>query len=316
MATAAERGRQAERPSQIPRAGWRDILIRTWHEIGNDHLSLIAAGIGFYALLALFPGIAAMVAIWGLAFDPQQIEQQIATISQLLPEQAAAIVTDQARKVAAGGGGLGLAAAGGILLALYSASKGTKALIEGLNIIYDEEEKRGFIKLNFMALALHARRDRRHDRRPRPDRRRADRARFVGLGPIVDALVSILRWPILFAGALVVLAALYRLAPSRAAARWRWVTPGAAVATVIWVLGSIAFSIYVRNFGSYNETYGSIGAVIILLMWLWLSAFVVLLGAEVNSEMEHQTERDSTTGAPEPRGRRGARVADEVAESP
>ena len=225
-------------------------------------------------------------------------------------------MADQARKVAAGGGGLGLAAAGGILLALYSASKGTKALIEGLNIIYDEEEKRGFIKLNFMALAftlgvivamivalglivvvpivL----------------------RFVGLGPIVDALVSILRWPILFAGALVVLAALYRFAPSRAAARWRWVTWGAAIATVIWVLGSIAFSIYVRNFGSYNETYGSIGAVIILLMWLWLSTFVVLLGAEVNSEMEHQTERDSTTGAPEPRGRRGARVADEVAESP
>ena len=154
MATAASRGRQAERPSQIPRAGWRDILIRTWHEIGNDHLSLIAAGIGFYALLALFPGIAAMVAIWGLALDPQQLEQQIATISQLLPEQAAAIVTDQARKVAAGGGGLGLAAAGGILLALYSASKGTKALIEGLNIIYEEEEKRGFLRLNFMALAL------------------------------------------------------------------------------------------------------------------------------------------------------------------
>jgi membrane protein len=316
MATAASRGRGAERPSQIPRAGWRDILIRTWHEIGNDHLSLIAAGIGFYALLALFPGIAAMVAIWGLALDPQQLEQQIATISQLLPEQAAAIVTDQARKVAAGGGGLGLAAAAGILLAIYSASKGTKALIEGLNIIYEEEEKRGFIRLNFMALAITL---------------GVIVAlivalglivivpivlEFVGLGPIVDVLVSILRWPILFAGALVVLAALYRLAPSRAAARWRWVTPGAAVATVIWVLGSIAFSIYVRNFGSYNETYGSIGAVIILLMWLWLSAFVVLLGAEVNAEMEHQTERDSTTGAPQPRGRRGARVADEVAESP
>jgi membrane protein len=257
-----------------------------------------------------------MVAIWGLAFDPQQIEQQIATMSQFLPEQAAAIVTDQARKVAAGGGGLGWAAAFGILLALYSASKGMKALIEGLNIIYDEEEKRGFIKLNLMALGLTL---------------GVIVAmivalgvivvvpivlEFVGLGPIVDALVSVLRWPILFAGALVMLAALYRFAPSRAPARWRWVTWGAAIATLIWVLGSIAFSIYVRNFGSYNETYGSIGAVIILLMWLWLSAFIVLLGAEVNSEMEHQTERDSTTGAPEPRGRRGAQVADEVAESP
>jgi membrane protein len=316
MATSAERGRGAERPSDIPRAGWRDILIRTWNEIGDDHVSLIAAGVGFYALLALFPGIAAMIAIWGLAFDPQQIQQQIATISELLPQQAAAIVTEQARQVAAGGGGLGLAAAGGILLALYSASKGMKALIEGLNIIYDEEEKRWFIKLNLMALLLTL---------------FVIVAmilalglivvvpivlQFVGSGSLVNTLVSLLRWPILFVGAMVVLAALYRFAPSRATARWRWVTWGAAVATLIWVLGSIAFSIYVRNFGSYNETYGSIGAVIILLMWLWLSAFIVLLGAEVNSEMEHQTERDSTTGAPRPRGRRGAYVADEVGEVP
>jgi membrane protein len=316
MARAAERGRGAERPSQIPRAGWRDILLRTWKEIGDDHVSLIAAGVGFYALLALFPGIAAMLAIWGLALDPQQIQQQIAAVSEFLPQQAGAIVTDQARKVAAGGGGLGLAAAGGILLALYSASKGMKALIEGLNIIYDEEEKRGFIKLNLMALLLTL---------------FVIVAmivalglivvvpivlQFLGIGSLVNALVSLLRWPILFVGAMLVLAALYRFAPSRAAPRWRWVNGGAAVATLIWVVGSIAFSIYVRNFGSYNETYGSIGAVIILLMWLWLSAFIVLLGAEVNSEMEHQTERDSTTGAPERRGRRGAHVADEVGEVP
>jgi membrane protein len=269
--------------------------------------------VGFYALLALFPAIAALIAIWGLAFDPQQIEQQITAISQFLPEQAGAIITDQARQVAAAGGGLGLAAVIGILLALYSASKGIKALIEGLNIIYDEQEKRGFIKLNLMALVITL---------------GIIVALIValgvivvlpivlellGLGPIVDALVSIVRWPLLFAFAMLVLAALYRWAPSRAPARWRWVTWGAAIATLIWVLGSIAFSIYVRNFGSYNETYGSLGAVIILLMWLWLSAFVVLLGAELNAEMEHQTERDSTTGAPEPRGRRGAQVADEVA---
>jgi membrane protein len=316
MATATERGRGAERPSEIPRAGWRDILVRTWNGIGNDHVSLIAAGVGFYALLALFPAIAALIAIWGLAFDPQQIEQQIAAISGFLPEQAAAIVTEQARKVAAGGGGLGWAAAGGILLALYGAAKGTKALIEGLNIIYGEEEQRGFIELNLMALGLTL------------GVIVAMIAalglivvvpivlQFVGLGSLAHALISVLRWPILFAGALVALAALYRFAPSRAAARWRWVTWGAGAATLIWVIGSIAFSVYVRNFGSYNETYGSIGAVIILLMWLWLSAFVVLLGAEVNAEMEHQTERDSTTGSPEPRGRRGAYVADEAGEVP
>ena len=316
MARSAERGRGAERPSQIPRAGWRDILIRTKNEIGNDHVSLIAAGVGFYALLALFPGIAATIAIWGLLFDPQQIEQQIAAVSGLLPEQAAAIVTEQARTVAAGGGGLGLAAVGGILLALYSASKGMKALIEGLNIVYDEEEKRGFIKLNLMALGLTL------------GVIVAMIAAlgliivvpvvlgFLGLGSVVSALVSLLRWPTLFVGALLILAALYRYAPSRAAPRWRWVSWGAGVATVVWILGSIAFSVYVSNFGSYNETYGSIGAVIILLMWFWLSAFIVLLGAEVNSEMEHQTERDSTTGAPQRRGRRGAYVADQVGEVP
>jgi membrane protein len=316
MATSAERGRQADRPTQIPKAGWRDILLRTKREISDDHVSIIAAGVAFYGLLALFPAIAAMIAIWGLLFDPQQIEQQIEALSGLLPPDAAAIVTEQARKVAAGGGDLSFAAAAGILFALYSASKGMKALIEGLNIIYDEEEKRGFIKLNLVALGLTL---------------AVIVAMIValgliiivpallgnlGLGPLAQTLVDLLRWPILFVGALFVLAVLYRYAPCRAQPRWRWVSWGAGVATVIWIIGSIAFSIYVQNFGSYNETYGSIGAVIILLMWFWLSAFIVLLGAELNSEMEHQTERDSTTGAAQPRGRRGAYVADQVGEVP
>jgi membrane protein len=316
MATSAERGRQAERPSQIPKAGWRDILLRTKNEISDDHVSMIAAGVAFYGLLALFPAIAAIISLWGLLFDPQQIEQQIAAMSEFLPPEAAAIIEEQARQIAASSGGLGVSAAIGILFALYSASKGMKALIEGLNIIYDEEEKRGFIKLNLIALGLTL------------GLIVALLAalgliivvpvvlNFLGLGSVANALVSLLRWPILFVGALLVLAALYRLAPSRAAPRWRWVSWGAGVATVVWIIGSIAFSIYVQNFGSYNETYGSIGAVIILLMWFWLSAFVVLLGAELNSEMEHQIERDSTTGHAQPRGRRGAYVADHVGEVP
>ena len=139
---------------------------------------------------------------------------------------------------------------------------------------------------------------------------------LIGLGPVVETLLRLLRWPILFGVALVVLAIIYRYGPSRAQARWRWVSWGAAVATAVWTLGSIAFSLYVQNFGSYNETYGSLGAVVILLMWFWLSAFIVLLGAELNSEMEHQTERDSTTGPPQPLGRRGAYVADHVGEVP
>jgi membrane protein len=316
MATSAERGRRADRPSQIPRPGWRDIMLRTWKEIGDDHVSLIAAGVGFYGLLALFPALAALISIWGLLFDPQQIEQQIETVSGFLPQDAAAIVTEQARKVAAGGGGLTLAAAGGILFALYSAAKGMKALIEGLNIIYDEQEERGFIKLNLVALGLTL------------VMIVAMLAALgaiiivpillgaVGLGPVAEMLVNLLRWPLLFVVALLILVIIYRYGPSRAQPRWRWVSWGAAVATVLWLLGSIAFSIYVQNFGSYNETYGSIGAVIILLMWFWLSAFSVLLGAELNAEMEHQTERDSTTGEAQPRGRRDAYVADHVGEVP
>ena len=138
----------------------------------------------------------------------------------------------------------------------------------------------------------------------------------IGLGPVVQTLLGLLRWPILFGVALIVLAIIYRYGPSRTPARWRWVSWGAAVATAIWTLGSIAFSLYVQNFGSYNETYGSLGAVVILLMWFWLSAFIVLLGAELNSEVEHQTERDSTTGPPQPLGARGAYVADHVGEIP
>jgi membrane protein len=315
-AAPAERGRQADRPSQIPTSGWRDILLRTWRELGDDHVSLIAAAVAFYGLLALFPAIGALISIWALAFDPLQIEQQIGTLSGLLPPDAAAIVKEQAHKVATNASGLSLGAALGVALALYGAAKGLRALIEGLNIIYDEQEGRGFIRLNLIALTLML---------------VLIIAMLVamgaiivapivfntiGLGPVVETLLRILRWAILFGVALLVLAIIYRYGPSRAQARWRWVSWGAAVATGVWTLGSIAFSIYVQNFGSYNETYGSLGAVVILLMWFWLSAFIVLLGAELNSEMEHQTERDSTTGREGPLGRRGAYVADHVGEVP
>jgi membrane protein len=315
-AEPAERGRRADHPGQIPALGWRDILLRTWNELGDDHVSLIAAAVAFYGLLALFPAIAALISIWALALDPLQIEQQIGTFSGLLPPEAAAIVKQQAHQVAANAGGLSLAAALGILLALYGAAKGLTALIEGLNIIYDEREERGFIRRNLLAFALLL---------------VVIVAMIVavgaiivapivfnliGLGPVVETLLRLLRWPILFGVALIVLAILYRYGPSRAEARWRWVSWGAAIATAVWTLGSIAFSIYVQNFGSYNETYGSLGAVVVLLMWFWLSAFIVLLGAELNSEMEHQTERDSTTGREKPLGRRGAYVADHVGEVP
>ena len=308
------RGRRATTPGEIPKAGWWDILMRTKDEITNDHVSMIAAGVAFYGLLALFPAIAAIVSTWGLLADPQQIEGQIAAISSALPGQAADIIKEQASSVASNTGGASLAAIGGLLITIYSASKGMKAVIEGLNIIYDEEEDRGFIKLNIVVLGL--------------------TLMMVvvmivalgmvavvpallgnlGLGGIAQTLIAWLRWPILCAVILGVLAVTYRYAPSRDEPRWRWVSWGAVIATLLWIAGSIAFSIYVRNFGSYNETYGSLGAVVILLMWFWLSAFIVLLGAELNAEMEHQTAEDTTKGQAMPRGERGAQMADTVGE--
>jgi membrane protein len=312
-----ERGRQAERPQDIPKPGWRDILWRTKAELSQDHVSMVAASIAFYGLLAIFPAIAAMISIWGLLFDPQQIAQQIESVSGALPQDAAGIVNDQAHAVAGGAGtGVSLAAVVGILLALYSASKGMQAMIEGLNIVYDEDEKRGFIKLTLMTLILTI----------------GLMAMMIvalgliavlpallgnlGLGEVFQALLTYARWPLLLVVALIGLAILYRFAPSRKAPQWQWVSPGAAIATVLWLIGSIVFSIYVRNFGSYNETYGSLGAVVILLMWFWLSAFIVLLGAELNCELERQTERDTTAGRPKPRGERGAYAADTVGEKP
>ncbi len=311
------RGRDAERPWEIPRPGWRDILIRTKDQIESDHVSLVAASIAFYGLLALFPAIGALVAFGGLVLEPQQIEQEMETVSDMIPPEAASIIMSQARQVASNaGGGIAFAAIVGLFITLFSASRGMKALIEGLNIIYHEDEKRGFIKLNLTALglmfalivvmilaigviaivpALFA---------------------IVGLGSQVELVVSLARWPLLFVVAMIGLSIIYRYGPSRHQAQWKWLSWGAAIGTLFWVIGSFGFSIYVSNFGSYNETYGSLGAVIILLLWFWLSAFIVLLGAELNSQMEHQTSRDSTLGEPKPMGKRGAYVADTLGKIP
>ncbi|WP_375262555.1 YihY/virulence factor BrkB family protein [Palleronia sp.] len=317
MADAKDRGRHADRPRAIPKPGWRDILLRVKDEITTDHVSIVSAGVAFFGLIAVFPAIAALISIAGLIFDPASIEAQLEGLAGVLPENAAAILQEQARKVAEGAGtGVGLAAAGGILLSLYSASKGMKTLMEGMNIAYDEKESRGFIALNVTALAL---------------------TLFLivgilvaftatlaapallgalGLSEGVKAAVTYGRWPLVGLLTIFGLAVVNRYGPSRENPQWKWVSVGAVVSTIIWLLGSIAFSIYVRNFGSYNETYGALGGVIILLTWLWLSAFIVLFGAELNSEMEHQTTTDTTTGDPLPRGERGAAKADTVGKTP
>lgn len=313
MSSSSDRGREASRPQEIPRLGWKDILLRTKDEMNADHVSVVAAGVAFFGLLAIFPSIVALISIAGLILDPAAIESQIESIASVLPEDAAGILRDQARSVASGAtGAAGLASLIGIALALYSASKGMKTLMEGMNIAYDEEESRGFIALNLVALVL---------------------TLFLifgllvalgftvvapallgslGLSEAAQTAVTWGRWPVLAVLTILGLAVVNRYGPSREDPRWRWVSVGAVAATVLWIAGSLAFSVYVRNFGSYNETYGTLGGVIILLTWLWLSAFVVLMGAELNSEIEHQTKRDTTTGAPRPMGSRGAAKADTV----
>ncbi|MFD2191974.1 YihY/virulence factor BrkB family protein [Pistricoccus aurantiacus] len=313
--SSQHRGRQAKRPGEIPKHGWMDILWRVKDEISNDNVSIVAAGIAFYGLLAFVPAIVALMSIWALLFDPQQAMSQINSFSQVLPQEAADIIKQQAQKASSQAGtGMSLAAIGGILLAIYSTSKGINALMEGLNIIYDEEETRGFIKRTFVKLvltfgailmtlitlatvvALPAVVD------------------FLGLGDTLSTVVNLARWPILMVVLMIALAILYRYAPDRDKPRWQWLSVGSVVAILLWIIGSIGFSIYVRNFGSYNETYGALGAVVILLMWFWLSGFIILLGAELNGEMERQTKHDTTTGTQRPLGERGAYAADTVGE--
>jgi membrane protein len=310
------RGREAERPKDIPARGWKDILWRVKDQIKEDRLSIIAAGVAFYGLLAIFPGLIALVAIYGLAFDPQQVEQQVSAMRGFLPPQAAEVVLGQLSDLTSTGrAALSVGAVGGILLALWSASAGMRTLMEALNVAYDEEEKRGTIRFYGTALLL-------------------------TLGAIVGIIIAIalvvalpivlnflglgqgLAWLVSAAGGVVLvltmllgLAIVYRFGPSREQPRWRWVSWGAVIATVLWVIGSVLFSFYVTRFGNYNETYGSVGAIVILLMWFLLSAYAVLIGAEVNAEMERQTRKDTTVSGGKPMGRRGAHAADTVGES-
>jgi membrane protein len=309
-----DRGRSAGKPAEIPARGWKDILLRVKDRLGEDHLTMIAAGVAFYALLAIFPGIAALVSLYGLVFDAADVERQMSLLAGVLPGDALAILTTEVKRVAtASSGSLTFGALGGLGVALWSATSGTKALFEALNIAYAEKEKRGFFRLTaialvftlgavlfvVLALALIAIVPVALD--------------YLGLGETGKVLISVLRWPLLAAGVIVALGLLYRHGPSRDHPQWRWLSWGAAAATVLWLVGSLLFSFYVSNFGDYNATYGSVGAIVILLMWFYISALIILVGAELNAEMEHQTVKDTTQGPPQPMGRRGATMADTIA---
>lgn len=306
------RGRTATSPTKVPPGGWIDILKRTVHQLKADNLSIIAAGVAFYVFLALVPALIAAISVYGLVADPADVSRQLDSFLGAVPTEAADLIRQQVETVAASSSAaLGLGLAVSVAAALLGASKGMLALITALNVAYDEEETRKILKLRVLALLLTI---------------ALTLAAVVGvgsmvvvknvasgLGTIAEIAVSVVRWPVLAALVVLGLAALYRYAPDRDAPAWRWVTPGALVATVLWLVGSIAFSLYANNFGSYNETYGSLAAVVVLLLWLFLTAYAIVLGAELDAEAERQTARDTTRGPERPLGQRDAYAADTVA---
>jgi membrane protein len=309
----AGRGRSAETPSQIPVRGWKDIFLRVYHGFSENRILLVAAGVTFYSLLAIFPGIAALISIYGLFADPATVGSHLDTIASVAPSGAIDVLREQMTRLASQGGTtLGVSFLIGLAISLWTANSGVKAIFDALNIVYGEEEKRTFIKLNAVTL-------------------------FVTLGIVIFTLLTLAavvalpvaltyiplpgvtalvvrigRWPVLFLLVTFALAVLYRYGPSRTEPRWRWITWGSVSAAIVWLAASALFSWYVASFGSYNKTYGSLGAIIGFMTWIWISVIVVLVGAKLNAEMEHQTVRESTTGQPKPLGRRGARMADTV----
>ena len=305
------RGRDAASPSDIPAKGWKDILWRVYGNVSDHRILALAAGMTYYSILAIFPALAALVAIYGLFTDPTSIAKHLDEASGFIPGGAAEVAREQLTRVASNGGStLGFTFAIGLIISLWSANAAMKALFDTLNIVYGEHEKRGFLKLNAMSLGFTL----------------AGIAfilsalaavviipiilEYLGLSNAADLLIRIARWPAMFLALAIGLSLIYRFGPSRDAPRWRWITWGSAAATIMWIVASALFSFYAANFGTFNETYGSLGAAIGFMTWLWISAVAILLGAELNAEMEHQTKRDTTTGGPKPLGTRGARMAD------
>jgi membrane protein len=308
-----DRGRSAASPSEIPAKGWKDILMRVYSNVGDHRILSLAAGMTYYSLLAIFPALAALVAIYGLFSDTGTIAKHLDEVSGFMPGGAIDVARDQLMRVASKGNQtLGLTFISGLAVSLWSANAAMKSLFDTLNIVYAEKEKRGFLKLNAMSLGFTV---------------AAIAFVLAALGAVVvmpvvlnylwlsgfaDLFVRGIRWPAMFLVVALGLACVYRFGPSREAPRWRWITWGSGAATILWLGASALFSWYAANFGKFNETYGSLGAAIGFMTWIWISAIAILLGAELNAEMEHQTARDTTTGSPKPIGVRGAHMADTV----
>lgn len=280
----------------------RRIVARTT----TDNLMIVAAGVAFYGLLGLFPAMGALVAGYGILSDPADLREVTTSLRGVLPGDVIQLLVDQLESITSSSdSSLSTGAIVAVLVSIWSANKATKALFTGLNIAYREQEERGFITLNLVSLGTTA---------------SVLVAAILGVTTVTalpfavgDGLaVDVLRWSLLGGGMLALLSVLYRFGPDRRHARWQWVTVGSIGTTLVWLIGCIGFSLYVEMFGTYNETFGALGAVAILLTWMWISAFLVMLGAQTNAELEYETVRDSTAGETRPRGHRGAFVADNV----
>jgi membrane protein len=307
------RGRDADTPAEIPAAGLTDVFWRLYAAIGEDRAMLIAAGVTYYLLLALFPAMAALVSLYGFFASPADIAGRIGFLSAVMPADALNIFLGQLTSLASQNRStLSIGLLAGLGIALWSANNGMKALFEAMNVAYAETEKRSFLKLNAVSLLFTL------------------GALFLvivlivamGVVPAVlaflrldqwaETVIRLARWPLMILVVAAGIAILYRFGPSRQPPKARWLTWGAAFATVFWLAASVAVSFYLANFANYNATYGTLGAMIGFMVWTWVSVIIVIIGAEINAELEHQTAKDSTTGPPEPMGERGAYMADTV----
>lgn len=310
-----DRGHHAVTPWQMPRRAWKDIVSRTWKRVWQDNVGLVSAGVAYYGFLAFVPLLGLIVLVYGLVADPQTVVSNVRTMTVVLPPDVASLVSDQliaAVKSTKETKGLGVIIA--LLVALYGGTNGAGSIVSALNIAYEEKEKRSLgrfyliallITLSAVVLAVTA---------------LVATTALAFLGSLVPGISPALihagrvaAYLVMVLLASAIAATLYRFAPSREHARWRWITPGSLFAALAWMLLTLLFSFYVTTVTDYNTTYGSLGTVIVLLTWIYLSAYALVVGAELNSEIEHQTAKDSTTGHPLPLGRRGAWAADHVA---
>ncbi len=305
------RGRAADGPSEIPPLGWKDVLFRVYHSLEHDRVMLIAAGSTFYLLLALFPALTAFVSLYGFMADPTTVAGNTSLLVGILPYDAIDLIRAQLEALATQDVKvLSLGFLLGLSVALWSANNGVKAIFEALNVAYGQNETRSFLRLNLIsfvftfggiffgiilsiALSLMPR----------------------GLDGWSPVLVHIARWPLMAVVVVAAISVIYRFGPDREHAKWRWLSWGAALSALVWIATSAGFTFYLTNFADYNATYGALGAVAGLMMWTWISLIILILGAELNAELEHQTAIDSTTGEPLPMGERGAVVADTLGES-